>query len=358
MHAKNILGMKRGVGLLRGVSLIALIIIGHSSNGQAPVARVNEETDSFPLNGIASRYPGDAGIERDPHVVFVENFEEESREALWKRWESVSDRPGQSFSQDVPRGSSGKQSLLMQREKGSGAQLYRRLKNKAGGVGYEKLFARYYVKFDRDCGEIHHFGTCLGGNNPATAWPSVRAGQPTDPGKSFWSGIEPFGKSWTWDYYTYWGDMRGSPPRGQTWGNSFVRDSALKVKKGEWICVEQMIKMNDPWDSNGEQGLWIDGKLISHLGKAFPRGLWTYDKFTPHRGGNGVRWDSQKGAPERFTVPQGGVPFEGFHWRNLKELNVNFLWLYIYTEKPEGHPIKVWFDDVVVATEYIGPISR
>ena len=170
----------------------------------------------FPKDGIASHYPADAGIERDPRVVFVENFEEASTEALWKRWETVGDRSGQSFSDDVPRGSSGKQSMLMDREKGPGAQLYRRLKKKEGGWGYERLFARYYVKFDPDCGEIHHFGPCLGGNLPATSWPSVKAGQPTDGTKSFWSGIEPYGRSWVWDFYTYWCDMRGSPPRGQT----------------------------------------------------------------------------------------------------------------------------------------------
>jgi hypothetical protein len=32
------------------------------------------------------------------------------------------------------------------------------------------------------------------------------------------------------------------------------------------------------------------------------------------------------------------------------------VWLFIYTEKPEGHRIKVSFDDVVIATDYIGPI--
>ena len=308
--------------------------------------------------GIAAGHPGDVGMEADPRVVFVENFEEESRESLWKRWETVSDREGQSFSSDVPAGSAGKQSLMMERTKGSGAQLYRRLRNKEGGWGYERLFARYYVKFDPECGEIHHFGTCLGGNNPATQWPMVNAGHRTDGAKSFWSGIEPFGKSWTWDYYTYWGEMRGSPPRGQTWGNSFVRDPKLKVEKGKWICVEQMIKMNDPGDSNGEQALWIDGTPISHLGKGFPKGLWTYDKFTPGKGGQGIRWDDAKGGPEHFAVPVGGAPFEGFRWRTTKELNVNYVWLYIYTAQPEGHRIKVWFDDVVVARRYVGPIAR
>jgi hypothetical protein len=326
--------------------------------GACLIAAANSSDAALPTNGIAALFPGDAGIERDQRVVFAEDFEEASRDDLWKRWESVSDKPGMMFSGDVPGGSRGKQSLVMEREKGSGAQLYRRLKNKTGGWGYDRVFARYYVKFDEHCGEIHHFGTCLGGNNPATPWPSVKAGQPTDGAKAFWSGIEPFGKSWTWDFYTYWCEMRGSPPRGQTWGNSFVRDPELKVRKGEWICVEQMIQMNHAGESDGEQALWIDGKLTGHLGKGFPKGLWTYDKFLPGKGGQGIRWSAEKNGPERFAVPEGGLPFEGFRWRTVEELNVNFVWLYVYTAQPAGHRIKVWFDHVVVATEYIGPISR
>lgn len=274
--------------------------------------------------GIAASYPGDAGIEGDPRVMFVEDFEEDTLDALWQRWETVGGREGQSFTPDVPPGSDGKHSLLMEREKGWGPQLYCRLKNKSGGWGYDQVFARYYVKFDPDCGEIHHFGTCLGGNNPPTPWPMVNAGHRTDGAKSFWSGIEPDGSKWVWDYYTYWCEMRGSPPRGQTWGNSFIRDPNLKVEKGRWICVEQMIQLNDPNDTNGEQALWIDGKLVSHLGKGFPNGLWTYDKFTPDQGGQGVRWDDKKAGPERFEVPEGGAPFEGFRWRTMPELNARF----------------------------------
>lgn len=49
----------------------------------------------------------------------------------------------------------------------------------------------------------------------------------------------------------------------------------MKVEKDRWICVELMIKMNDPVDEhNGELALWIDGKLISYLGKGFPKGKW------------------------------------------------------------------------------------
>lgn len=216
--------------------------------------------------GLAAQYPGDAGIERDARVVQVEQFEQADITALAAQWESVGAKDTMSLSAEVPPGSAGKQSLLMDRSKGPGGSLYRRLKNAKGGFGHDCIFARYYVKFSEDCGDLHHFGPCLGGNLPATPWPSVKAGLRTEGDKSFWSGIEPFGSSWRWDFYTYWCEMRGSPPRGQTWGNSFIRDPKLKVEKGRWICVEQMIRMNDVGDTNGEQALWLDlcHKLDSH----------------------------------------------------------------------------------------------
>ncbi|MFN0066549.1 MAG: hypothetical protein ACKVYV_02835, partial [Limisphaerales bacterium] len=135
---------------------------------------------ALPTAGLAVAYPGDAGLERDPRVIFVEDFESPTTDVLAARWETAGDTPGMTFSADTPSGSAGRQSLVMERLDGPGPSLYRRLRNAAGGFGADRVFARYYVKFDPDCGEIHHFGTCLGGNHPATPWPSVKAGQPTD----------------------------------------------------------------------------------------------------------------------------------------------------------------------------------
>ncbi|MBT4274288.1 MAG: hypothetical protein HOD39_05040 [Verrucomicrobia bacterium] len=43
---------------------------------------------------------------------------------------------------------------------------------------------------------------------------------------------------------------------------------ALGSLREKWICVEMMIKLNDPPErKNGEQAFWIDGKLISHEGQ-------------------------------------------------------------------------------------------
>lgn len=305
--------------------------------------------------GIAARYPGDVGIESDTRVILTENFEAISVADLNQRWETVRDASRMSFSPDVPSGSSGQHSLLITQlaEHGTGGDLYRRL-----GDGHRQVFARMYVKFAEDCEPIHHFGTCLGGNNPSTAWPSVRAGQPTQGDRSFWVGIEPFGNSWNWDYYAYWCEMRGSPPRGQTWGNSFIHDDSLKVHRGKWTCIEVMIKVNDVGESNGEMALWIDGKQVSHLGQGFPRGKWVFDKFYPGQSGDGVRWNQSNGDREYFTTRPEGDPFDGFRFRTVEPLNINYLWLYVYiTQGTKGHGNRVWFDDVVVATEYIGPTA-
>ncbi len=335
-------------------------LFAHSSTSSQRVVPAREREISrstLPQGpGLSAKYPGDAGIASDPEVVFVEDFEEQSLEAMKKRWDNVQSPEIMSFSEEVPKGSAGTHSLLLTYVggKGTGGHLYRRLL-----PGYEQLYIRFYVKFDPQCSPIHHFFH-VGGYNPPTPWPQGGAGERPRGDERFSTGVEPFGDAWVWDYYTYWREMRGSPPRGQTWGNSFIRDPKLKVQRGEWICVELMMKMNQPvHEHNGEMALWINGKLVSHLGPGYPRGKWVYDKFIPGGEGESIRWSEEKGGPERFRVPPGGSPFEGFRWRNSENLKINFLWVLLYiTQAPEGHISKVWFDHIVVAKRYIGPLSK
>jgi len=288
--------------------------------------------------GLASKYEGDKGIKNDPDVVFVENFEEGSLDAVRARWENVKNIGIMSLSTDVPSDSTGKYSLLVTHVggKGTGGDLYRRL-----SPGYEQLYVRFYVKFDPDCYPIHHFFH-VGGYNPATPWPQGGAGIQPAGNERFTTGVEPYGSKWRWDFYSYWMRMR-SAPGGNFWGNDFINDENLKVERGKWICVELMMRMNKPvTEFNGEQALWIngkpwskDGQIISHFGKEFPKGRWIWDSFIPD---------------------PSGAPFEGFRWRSAEELKLNFLWVLLYiTGAPPGRISKVWFDDIVVATKYIGP---
>jgi len=77
---------------------------------------------------IAAGYPGDAGIEGDPRVILVEDFEAPSVEAIAKRWDTAGATKSMSLTADVPSGSKGRQSLLMDRQSGPGGDLYRRLR--------------------------------------------------------------------------------------------------------------------------------------------------------------------------------------------------------------------------------------
>jgi hypothetical protein len=305
-------------------------------------------------DGIASKYPGDKGIDQDPAVIFVESFDSDSIDAIAERWESLQDKRSLSISSDVAGGSADGKSLLMTHVGGAGdgAYLYRRLE-----PGFEKLHVRFYVKFDRACAPIHHFFH-VGGYRPPTAWPQGGAGERPRGDERFSTGVEPHGDAWVWDYYSYWMDMRGSPPRGQTWGNSFIRDPKLKVERGKWMCMELMMKMNDVGETNGEMALWINGKQVSHLGQGFPKGKWVYDKFLPGQGGDGVRWNEQTRGSQQLAFPRDGLPFEGFRWRNDERLKLNFLWVLLYiTKAPKDHVSKIWFDNIIVAKTYIGPIT-
>jgi hypothetical protein len=290
------------------------------------------ESQSQPRLGLAGKYNGDKGIEKDPDVIFAENFEENSLDTVTSRWESIKNTEIMSLSTDVPIPSGGKHSLLMTHigGRGTGGHLYRRLT-----PAYEKLYVRFYVKFAPDCYPIHHFFH-VGGYNPSTPWPQGGAGIRPAGNERFSTGIEPHGEKWRWDFYSYWMGMRSSPDK-KSWGHDFINDENLKVERGQWTCIELMMKMNDPaTETNGEMALWIDGRIFSHLGKGFPKGKWIWDSFHPD---------------------PNGAPFEGFQWRNDEKLNINYLWVLLYiTKAPPGHVSKVWFDDIVVAKKYIGPI--
>lgn len=297
-------------------------------------------TGAVRAQGIAAQHPGDQGIESDPKVIFTEMFEEASVSALLQRWNDSSGSGIFSFTGDIPAGSTGIRSLLMTHVggQGTGGYLYRLLL-----PGYNKLYLRYYVKFDPACRPIRHF-PWLGGYNPPSSWPLGGAGTRPTGTDRFTSGVETSESAWRWDFYTYWMEMHSDG--ANYWGNDFINDSTYTVAKGEWICVEFMLQLNSPTTSrSGEQALWINGQpryaggqLVSHQGPGFPNGNWVADSFYPNAA---------------------GTPFEGFRWRSIDALNINFLWLEFYiTDSPTGATSRVWFDHVVVATDYIGPIAQ
>ncbi|RKX72565.1 hypothetical protein DRP43_00395, partial [candidate division TA06 bacterium] len=231
-------------------------------------------------------------------VVFTEDFEEATINDIITNWTDFSNIEGMSLSGDISSVSSGTKSLIMTSIIGenTGGHLYKRLD------GYDSLYARFYVKISSTCHPIHHF-VHMGGYNPPTNWPQGHAGEKPNGDDRFTTGMETMGSSWRWDFYTYWMHMRTNPD-GKFWGNDFNPVPTFHVDKNEWVCVEFKIKCNNPVNSyNGEQAFWINGQLVNHLGEGFPNGYWIWDSFYPN--------------PD-------STPFEGFQWRSVDALKVNF----------------------------------
>jgi hypothetical protein len=297
--------------------------------------------------GLASRYPGDDGIARDPSVLLAADFEGASLEHLARDWDDVSNAGGKvlSFVPDSPPGSPGRTSLQMEATLGenTGGHLYTRLPR-----GVDRIYARFYVKF-KDPAYTHHF-VRVAGYNPPTRWPQGRAG--TRPSGDDWLSvaIEPFGDRGRtpapgrWGFYNYWHEMKQSAA-GKSWGNGLGPAARPLIPLERWICIEIMVQLNEPGLRNGELALWIDGVQQAHVRQGVRRTPWT-----------GMGFD---------LLESGGEPFEGFSWRTGKELQINTFWLlhYVtesaYRQNGVADPPKtnrVRFDHVVLATEYVGPL--
>lgn len=269
-------------------------------------------------DGLASRIEG-GKLEDHSAVIFADDFEQGE---LGQRWDEANNRQGRVLSwsdQSQEHSALGSRSLKVTAKLGE---------NTGGGFtkwfsSADRLFIRFYTKFDADCDYVHHFCTLRANRSlqGRDRWSGFGgAGQLPDGRRRFSTAIEPWGNwgEWEppgkWNFYSYWHRMQPSPD-GNYWGNGFRPDQQPLIRRGEWICVEFMLKHNTPGKPDGEQAYWIDGEL---------RGHWT-----------------------------------GFNWRADEVLMANAFTLECYvtdrwTKQEENI---VYFDNVVIAKEYIGLAS-
>jgi predicted amidohydrolase len=276
--------------------------------------------------GLAVKYPGDAGIASDPDVLFSDNFESGGM----RKWDQQ--RGGVAMTEDKPN--SGRWCVQMSMERG---------RNQGGDAikwfmpGSDTVYARCYVKFSPDYQYNHHFVTLLA-NQRTNKWSAFGKAGLKPNGTYYSTGMEPW---FAWgrnpspgevNLYTYYLDMEPDRKMNKYWGNGFFPPGPGKGTAAgphrvipsldQWQCWEFMIQANTaPDKADGKQAMWVDGKLVGE--------------------------------------------FTGIRWRNDVDLKVNCFWLQHYGYD-EGDPTKqywkdrqsVWFDDVVVARRYVGPIKK
>ena len=300
---------------------------GNVRTSSAVTVTVNNAATS--TGSLSEKYPGDAGIEGDPKVVFVERFDETSLTSLFANWSDVRNGAQMSFSNDVPAGSTGRSLNIPMSSSVDGGHLYRPL---TPGVS-DTLYVRYYIKYPTVL--YDHSGVWIGGTNPVSSWPDPQAGTRPVGNDRFIAAAEQNPVKGKFDHYDYWMNMRLSAD-GNYWGNELLDKLNVDAPASQWVCVEQMVKLNNPVSaSNGEHAIWLNGVKVSHLGQGFPNGSWS----------GGV-----------FHQDPNGTPFEGFRWRSDANLNLNWIWLQNYSPEA-GSAGTMLFDHLVVATAYIGCLT-
>ena len=306
-------------------SLILLIAFGVinsevdlSSAAEPLLIPVSEST--LPSgDGLAKELRNAKSLGQHPSVIFVDDFETGE---LGERWDEARNPNGNVLTLDKQSkhvALAGSRSLKVTAHLG---------KDTGGGLtkwfpSSKRVFIRFYARFDTNSDYIHHFVT-LRANRSMTGgdrWSGFGgAGDLPKGDQRFSTALEPWGNwgKWSapgrWNFYSYWHDMKASPG-GRYWGNGYRPLNQPDIPKDQWICCEFMLQHNTPGKPDGEQAFWIDGKL---------RGHW-----------------------------------RGFNWRTDKRLQANALTLESYvTDRWTKNAVNiVYFDNVVIASQYIGPIS-
>lgn len=268
--------------------------------------------------GLAAKYPGDEGIEKDSRVLFVEDFETGSVKEIGERWGNVSHPENLDLSSELPANSPGRRSLHIAHN----GHLYTHTK------GVDTLFARFYVRFHPRTGYLHHGVVQLLADRDPTPWPKGGAGLRPPGDTKFTTELGPYGAGGkfpppgVWHFYSYWHEMKPDG-KGDYWGALFEAERPEPVQPGRWYCIEGMLKANSTPDAaDGEQAFWVDGKLVGH--------------------------------------------FTGIRWRSSDKLKINSFWLIYYItefaaqsnhDTAKDRVEEAWFDDIVLATDYIGPVQ-
>jgi hypothetical protein len=277
-------------------------------------------------SGIAARYPGDAGIASDPEVIFADDFESYGAPTqLTSRWSDayqpgnlrIAVEPGNVFA--------GARSLEL-----TVPQTTVEVSNTVAKVvspGLNTLFLRYYARFNR---AFDVLGSSHNGSTISSQYccPGVRA----DGLNKFLVSFEAWrdsvvipnpGRLNAYIYHPEQRDMWGDHffPTGTvlpfssvpfTFGPEFVARPEFSPLLERWYCYEMMVKANTPGQRDGRVAFWVDGQLIAD--------------------------------------------FPNLRLRDTTALMIDRFTLDLHVFKNSHAVAQKWYDNVVAATSYIGPM--
>ena len=282
-------------------------------------------------NGLAAKHPGDVGIGMDPDVIYADDFESYVVDAdLNKSWSAVYQNQYVHIATDPEQVYRGKQAvafILPQEttELSDGTDMV--LKNEE-----DVLFLRYYSKFRPpfDVVGSSHNGASISAHyfigNMAT--PGIAA----DGTNKFlvnlenWRGDATTPSPGDLNVYVYYPGQRSNYgdhfyPTGlvdpntsipHDFGPDFVARPDIIPALDRWYCFEYMVKANTPGQLDGRIAIWLDGQLVADFGN--------------------------------------------LRLRDVATLKIDRFGLSFHIKSNPNQEAAKWYDNVVAARSYIGPV--
>jgi hypothetical protein len=283
--------------------------------------------------GIAARYPGDSGIAKDPAVIFADDFESYANASgLSANWNGgvyhnvrIATESGNVFA-----GSKAVEFRCPQQSAELSNTVARDL---AHDEELEALFLRYYTKFDPSFDvsgsshngggmSAHYFingqatpGIPANGYNKFLAEFESWRGAAADPSPGLLNVYiyHPEQRSEWGDHFFPNGEVMPNTSIPGTFGDQFVPRAQITCRLGRWYCCELMIKANTVGSRDGRIACWLDGVLIAD--------------------------------------------FPNLRLRDVDSLKINRFNLSLHAGSNTAGETWKYYDNVVGAKSYIGPLS-
>ncbi len=281
--------------------------------------------------GIAARFPGDRDIASDPAVVFADDFESYANaNALDTNWDSRYHNVSiTSTAANVFGGSRAAEFRAPMTTEEISNGIDRRLRTEV-----DTLFLRYYSKFEGTfdvVGSSHNGATISahyymdgratpgipanGTNKFLIAWECWR-GETRDanPGVLNLYVYHPTQRSMWGDHWFPDGTIMPNTSLPGDFGSDFVVRPNITPELGRWYSYELMVRANTPGMRDGRVAVWLDGVLVGD--------------------------------------------FPNLRLRDVATLKIDQFGIGLHVYSNPSRETRKWYDNVVAATSYIGPVTN
>ncbi|HET6557633.1 MAG TPA: hypothetical protein VFG54_09990 [Prolixibacteraceae bacterium] len=320
----------------RLIILIVLVSCSFDISSGQPTSSGKDKVSSFTIlpegnNGIAASYPGDKGIASDKKVLFADDFESYQQPLeMDQRWDALYQRQLVGLTKDSAYVYAGKQSLQFTLPQQT-AELSDGI-DKILSAGQDVLFLRYYSRFHSPYDVIgsSHNGSSISANymDQGRATPGIPANgtnkflvnlenwrgdaETPSPGYLNLYVYHPEQRSEYGDHFFPDGIVSPYTSKPYDFGSDFIPRPQIITPLDQWFCYEYMVQANTPGKRDGRIAVWVDGKLVAD--------------------------------------------FMNLRFRDIESLKIDRFGLSFHIKSNPRGEARKWFDNVVAASSYIGPV--